>query len=936
MKRYFYLLAILCFFSPLILSSQTKLEAIVVGLDTRSPLVNASISLINKSDSILIGFTRTDNAGKFVLPIGSTGNFILFTSYPGFIGQSYDFEIKNGETTKLLDSIRLMNSEILLGEITVVDSRAIVIKGDTIQFSADKFITDKNATVEDLLKKLPGLEVDANGNIKAFGERVEKVYVDGEEFFGNDPTIATKNIQAKAVDKVEVYDKKSAEAELTGIEDGEKVKAINLKLKDAYKKGYFGKISASASPEKYYDGTTLFQYYKGKSKFGIYGIGSNTGTVNLNYDDKAKYMGSTGNMMITDEGMAISFNSDEEGSWSGQYNGQGLPKSAAIGSSFSTNLFKDKVKVLLNYGYSSKDIRIKRSEENKYFLPDSSYNQSLTSESVNKSGLHSGSTTIDVIIDSLSSLNYYASGSLTDKENSFFSNTLNTNPRSTSLAKYDRMTKSDIANISFNQTLKFVKKFKDERKLFNVTINISNVDNENMMDVNSFNEYYYLDSNQILKQEVLNLKKDNSKLVSAMYNTPISNKWLVQISSKYINSKSDISRNVYEFDESGKKFPFVSDSLSNDFIYELNGFGAGLNFVRKTEKATLRIGFDGERNKYDFKGSEFVKSKFVKKDTIVFQNRLIPKLSYNYKLNRSSNLRFSYSGYVTPPNVNYLQPVRDNSDPLNITIGNTNLRQSFNQNLNFGYNFWKALSEENLWSNVYISNTFNQIVKSSKIDPSTGRTAHKYINTNGQYYASCNLYYGRKLYKNLNFNAGGNINQSQNISIVNDVESKVKNTGLGPEISLSFEKDEKYYFNVGFEPNWNKSSGGLVENLGNYFSRMINARVSYHFTKKLYFSSEYDYNFQRAASSFDKDFSTHIWNAKLDYKFFKDDDLTMSLGIRDILNQNTGIRRNINSYVVSESLYNTIRRYAYLKLVYNFKSKIDEEPAGDQNIIINN
>jgi hypothetical protein len=244
---------------------------------------------MRKADSIMISFTRTDKNGNFQFKNLHRGQFLIMVNYSEYADFIDDIEIKDSAAILDLPRIMMTLKSQLLKTIVVNGVSSIRLKGDTTEFKADSFKVQPNASVEDLLKKLPGIQVDKNGKITAEGETVQKVLVDGEEFFGDDPTLVTKNLRADMVDKVQVFDKKSDQATFTGIDDGEKTKTLNIKLKEDKKNGYFGKLSAAAGSDGYHDSQAMFNKFKKKEKFSLYGIVSNTGTAGLNWTDQSNF-----------------------------------------------------------------------------------------------------------------------------------------------------------------------------------------------------------------------------------------------------------------------------------------------------------------------------------------------------------------------------------------------------------------------------------------------------------------------------------------------------------------------------------------------------------------------------------------------------------------------------------------------------------------------
>ncbi len=289
-------------------------------------LLNSSVSILRQSDSVLVKYTRTDQNGLFRLQLKDTGRYILRISHPGFADYSDTlgfYAIDNRD----LGQIYLTQKSKLLEEIIIKKTiAAIRFKGDTMVLKADSFQVKAGASVEDLLKRMPGFQIDKNGQITAQGERVQKVLVDGEEFFSDDPTIATKNLLANMVDDVEVFDKKSDQATFTGIDDGQKSKTINLKLKEEKKNGYFGKVEAGSDMKKFWNNNAMLNYFKGKKKISGYGIMSNNGKTGLSWQESTNF-GGLSNMetgMSDDGGMYVMFNNGGDEFDNDSFEGEGI------------------------------------------------------------------------------------------------------------------------------------------------------------------------------------------------------------------------------------------------------------------------------------------------------------------------------------------------------------------------------------------------------------------------------------------------------------------------------------------------------------------------------------------------------------------------------------------------------------------------------------
>ena len=294
-------------------------------------LKNTTVVILNAKDSILRAFTRSDENGAYTIGNLGKGKFILLLSYPGYADYVDTFTLDSVKTSYDFGTINMkLKSRILQEVIIKGTAAAIKIKGDTTEFNAAAYTVQPNAKVEDLLKQLPGIEIDKDGKITAQGQTVNKVLVDGEEFFGDDPTLVTKNIRADMVDKVQLYDKKSDQAAFTGIDDGQKTKTLNIKLKADKKNGTFGKTEDGDGPGGYYQGQVLFNAFHGKEKFSVYGTISNNSKISLGWEDNQKY-GSGDALQFDDSNGGMIFfgggGEDDLDSFDGRYNGQGIPAS---------------------------------------------------------------------------------------------------------------------------------------------------------------------------------------------------------------------------------------------------------------------------------------------------------------------------------------------------------------------------------------------------------------------------------------------------------------------------------------------------------------------------------------------------------------------------------------------------------------------------------
>src|SRR6185312_10399153 len=348
------IITVIFIFSQSLFSQRAIIKGSVSDTSEHILLPQSSIMILQQKDSFLVSFTRADERGAFLFPHLPPGKIILKISYPGYADYVTEFELKDSAETDLGMIPMTLKSKLLEEVVVHGNMAAIRMKGDTLEFKADSFKLQQGATVEELLKRLPGIQVDKNGKITAQGETVKKVLVDGEEFFGDDPTLVTQNLRADMVDKVQVFDKKSDQAAFTGIDDGEKNKTINLQLKDSKKNGYFGRATASAATDGYYDEQLMANYFRRKVKIAGYGIISNTGKTGLNWSERDSYGQSILGSADIDAStgfISIQGNGDDLDNWSGQYQGQGLPAVKTGGLHYNDKWDDDNQSLNGNYKY---------------------------------------------------------------------------------------------------------------------------------------------------------------------------------------------------------------------------------------------------------------------------------------------------------------------------------------------------------------------------------------------------------------------------------------------------------------------------------------------------------------------------------------------------------------------------------------------------------
>ncbi len=889
------------------------------SVENRIP-ANAVVAFLRPADSVLVQFTRTDKQGQFTAQLPAPGPYLLMITHP-YMGDYFDnLDVKPGISD--LGTLFVTPKTKLLAEVIIRSGSPIRVKGDTVVYTADSFRVRPGANVEELLRRLPGISVDRDGKITAMGERVKKVLVDGEEFFGSDPGIATKNLRADAVKEVEVFDKKSDQAEFTGIDDGVKDKTINLKMKQ--QKGYFGKVELGGGLKDKYNNSAMINSFRNKRKMAAYGIMSNTGQTNLDWQDAQNYGGGLEGVQsgITDDG-GIYFISSGSGDGYGDGSG-GIPQNWNGGLHYSDKFGKDnKQSVNTSYKVTKVNAPGETRTYSQVFLPDSSWSTNSSSNRFNSTVKQAVNLTMDFNLDSLNSMKLTAQFNKKNIKTTsdLYSESLANSGDTINNSRQSNNSRSD--NSAVNATLLWRHKFHKISRTLSVNTDFSWSESNNNGYLYSLNRYFdkgVLALADTIDQQNINNSSGTGINTKIAYTEPLSKTFYLEASYllSYNTNSSDRISNGRSPDG---KYENLIDSLSNSYVFDRTVHTPGLNFRMNKKKYNYSfgaaVGF-----------SHFVQKNITDQLTTPYNyTNFFPRASFNYKFKPSQNLHFNYTGSSTAPSLSQLQPIKVNTDPLNIYLGNPNLDQSFRHNFDISYNSYNVLKEKNIWSDLSFSTTQNAFVQSSVVD-SLGRRTYQTVNASGEYYLRLDGNYGFKLGETkIRVGVGPSGSISRNIDFVNGVRNQTTTSSYGLNVNLAKNKENKYDFYLSPSFSWNHSAA-TVNSAANadywQFDLWGEGRVT--LPKKFEIGTKLDMELRQKDPRFSQQTNYTKIDATVTRRFFKNNDLELKFGIYDILNQNRGYRRNFDSYSFQESYYTTLRRFWLLTLTWNISK--NGKPAG--------
>lgn len=876
----------------------------------KSPLSNAIIMAVKLSDSTLVNFIRSDEKGFFKLNGLPIDTYQVIISHPKFSDQGYFIFGNSKDLNYDFGKIILQQKTIGLEEVTVLAFKSpIYYKGDTLIYNTDSFKVKANATVEDLLKKLPGLKVDKDGKITSQGKKVDKVLVDGDEFFGTDPTVATKNLNANAIESIQVYDKKTEDqaASSTG-EETQKI--LNLKLKDEAKKGYFGKLTGASDFQKFYEGELLSNYFKKKLKVSVFGLGSNTPRSSLGWGDAFKYgLNSELNQTEGDDGQ-IYYNDNNAGA-------QGIPKTLKTGIYYSDKVSKN-TKLNFNYSYNNNQLKSKTNTNSQYFLTDTTYTTANEKNAIQKNETHSINFYIEQKIDSLTDVNLKStikflnnSATTVNQTNFLTSNYIKT--RNSNINNQGNSNGIDVTN-----SLKLIRRFKKKDRQLIITYNQNALYNNELGILKTLNTFY-TDTTQSLNsidQKKSNLNTSKSNAIGFTYIEPLSKKIKLETSYDFQYFKSNQDKKT--LNNSGGEYTLLDSLLTNNFNNTKQTHRGGIKFIYEVKKIRFTLG--AKLRNVNVNNNNIFKQQIINQN---FTN-ILPFSTFRYKFSENKQLNTSYKITSLNPTISQLQPVTDNTNPNFITIGNPKLLPTLSHEIDLNFNTWKSITGSYSWLGFNTIYTNSDITTATQFD-SIGRTISKSVNVDGDYLVSVYAgtskpFFSKKLEIQPNMNASylrnkDYINNSLNSAI--DIQSS-----FSLEIRLNF---DKINFKVNPWINYSYAYSSLNSaNTKPYNAKGIVGEVSIKLPKKIQLETDVDYNVNsKRANGYNINYT--VLNASLQKTFFKLENFMLGVYAYDILNQNINVNRNITTNIITDTKTNIITRYFLLKATFKFNSSKTKE-----------
>lgn len=892
-------------------------------------LVGVTTQVISFPDSVRKAYMITNSKGDFSFKSIPPGNYMVKLSMVGMDDRSETFVVT--DTTRILNlgTIKMSETAITLADAVITGVKAAVVaKVDTIEFNAGSYKTQANASVEDLLKKLPGVEVGSDGSITSNGKTISKVLVDGKEFFGEDTKMATKNLPSDLVDKVQVVDRKSDLARITGVDDGEEETVINLTVKKNMKNGWFGNLSGGYGTDKRYEGQFNVSTFTDNNQISIIGGANNINDMGFMDSGRGRFssFGPTGGI-TTSQRLGLNFN---------------------VGKS-------DKFRVGGNVFYTHSERNATSFSNTQYlFENDSSTNKTDNSKTRDIGHNVRADFRMEWKMDPNNTLDFRPSFSFNNRnselhENSFL---LAGDPNHSKVNSNDSYRFNHGTSYNTSGRLIFNHNFASKPgRSFSVQANYEFSDTKQHSTTWSDIEYFLADKDGNIKDPenlyrfLDNHQWNNSVGARLTWTEPLGDvkrgnflQVAYRMNLRFNNADKD-TYNIPNLDNIGNKileFPENLATVPSDAEFDTN---LSNRFRNKFSTQEVQVGYKKVNRNYNLEAGLTLTPSSSGSEDLINSNRNIdtrwvwnfaPFARFRYKFSKTKSIRVDYRARSSQPSITQLQPVADVSDPLHITQGNPDLKPSFTQYMNVHFTNFNQDTQQSMMAMFRGNYATNVVVNNTTTDRLTGVRTTKYENANGNF-SLFGLFMLNQPFRNRKwrYSARAMANFSSSAGYINGNFNRSGNLRVSPNFGITFTCD---VFQMSVHPNYsfNMANSTLKDQKDRYtHSYGFRSDASLYLPFGLQLNTDLDFDNK---SGYSDGFNSASWllNAQISYSFLKDKSLTLSVRGYDLLSQKKNISRSISANQIVDNRYNDLTRYVMFGISYTFNTlKNKKRPEQD-------
>lgn len=848
-------------------------------------LKDASVVLLHPTDSTLVQFTLSKDDASFALTSVAFGNYLLQISFQGFETVYKPVVLTQAHPLLNFDTIYLRLQVHDLGNVTVGEL-PIQIKKDTVMFNAGSFKTRPYAALEELLKKIPGMQVEPDGSIKMNGEAIQQLLVDGKPFFGGDPQTATKNLPADIVDKVQVYNASSDQKAFTGFDNGSKQKTINITIKKNKRKGDFGNVVAAGGSQSTYNTGINLNHFNGSQQLSLIAQSNNINSLGIN-------MGSTGDNMAGMSGI------NRASTVGLNYRDQWGKNTSAYGSyTFSHQ-----------HTTSNQDARIQN-----IFPGDSSTLNNQSSAGISNNDTHRMYFNIEEKLDSANSLLFRPNVSVREGNNVAAQQSLLTGKNADdTIYQSTHHSTSTNKQQSVGGSLLFRHLFKKKFRTFSVDLNVSASNTDNNGYNNTQTDYFTPRAyTNRLDQHFVNSTRNTVINPTISYTEPIAAGQAIELVYKYRYNNSNASNQTFQYNTSSQKYDVLDSLQSNHFenVYHTHNMTVNYRFDYKKYHITAGAGVQADR----------LKGNNITKDSSLQQHyfSVTPSVLMNYYFKQSKNLQFNYNGTPSTLSIQQLQPVQATADSLYIQKGNPHLKQPFTHNFSLSYNTLNMATQRMFSVSLNASITRNAVQNAITQLPN-GAQVNTPVNINGTYFLYANVNYSmplKRLKSTVNFLT--TVNYQQTPAILNNEINNTRTSTIGEGINWQTNISDRLDLSLSAATNYNivhyaQQQGQQT----NYLTEQLRGNILYYY-KSWTFSTNFYYTFNNSLpAGFKK--GVPLVSPAVARQFFKNKAGELRLSVFDLLNQNIGISRSTTANTIQDTRSLVRSRYVLLSFTYNLR-----------------
>lgn len=896
MRNFLITLTFLLFIVTSLKAQQFEISGTLVDSIENESLIGANVMLVHPSDSTDKKIVATDFDGKFKFSGVSAGNYTLIATYIGYSKLTKPVVVEDKSLhlgdIYLSDDAQMMKEFVVRAEIA-----PSVQKGDTTQFNADAFKTLPDASGQDLVEKMQGINMQ-DGQLQAQGENIQQILVDGKPFFGNDVNAALQNLPAEVIASIQVFDKKSDKAELTGFDDGERAKTINIVTKPDRRRGQFGKATGGYGSDDRYQVGTSVNFFNNDRRITVSALSNNINILNYSADPNSQARSRTQNGMINTNGLGLNFSDEWE-------NGMELSGS---------------------YSFNHRENKGSSYRFREYILPSDSgqtYTENRLSNNINAD--HRFNMRFEYNISDRSRLLIRPNMSLkNDKNNSYFTGRTITD--NGPLNQTENTARSDHDNYDFTNRMYFSHRFAKKGRSLTLRSRLGyhpNIEESYRMADNTF--YGEEDRNELLNQKTGYDRIGLTWNAGTSYTEPVGKNGQVELEYSVGNRINDSDKLTYDIHENPDYFR-LDTALSNTFESKYLNQEAEFGYQYRTEK--FRVQAEVEYEQVDMQNDQHFPLPFNMERTF---KSFLPSARFVYKFSDSRNVRIDYRTWNDAPSVGQLQEVINNSNPLHLRTGNSNLDQSVTNRIQIRYRDHHPETERTLFAFVESRFMDNTITNSTFIADRTtevgngiilekGSQLTRPVNVDGYWRVRSYVSYGKPIdFIKSNFNVNTYINYTQRPGMINDEKNFINTSNFRLRLSLSSNISEKVDFNISTSSGYNIVENSLRPRLNtNYFNQSTRLRYNWVFLDGFIYRTDLNHQVNSGLSEgYDNNYL--LWNMSLGKKFLKDDLAEVSVNVYDLLAQNNNISRRVSELYIEDRQSAVLQRYFMLSLTYNIR-----------------